>query len=384
MPPMGIEMQQFIDFYETNPGRHSHRPLRCASFTESVIVTVTLLMLCGCLPANSNTYERTRAEASPTQLDDRINQVLDNVLRARQLSSDTHAAWQVLHGILAYGANFPLSTPEGTSSALDYLLKGGTLRGWTLEEGDQLPGGDVGLRAIVEPGGYFGQGHADQWLAILSQCNLSAEDTIAVQGKLYPLKSFVAQVQLDAPYNHDDEWSWTLIGLTQYLPTDSSWTAGDGRKWSIEDLVAREVSQEINSSTCGGTHRLIGMAMALERRRAEGKSLDGVWSRANQTLQQAVQLARQYQNADGSFSSNYFGRTGIAADNATLLSTTGHTLEFLALTLSPEELQEPWVQRAVARLCQLLEETDQFPLECGALYHAVHGLVIYRERTSQA
>lgn len=381
---MGIEMQQLIDFCVTNRRRNDHKVLRPILFARSVIVTVIVSYFCGCLPANPDTYQRTRATAVPNKLDERVEHVLNQILHGRLLSSDTHAAWQVLHGILAYGANFPLSTPEGTRSALDYLLKGGTLNGWTLEAGDPLPGGDIGLRAIVEPGGYFGQGHADQWLAILSQCNLSANDTIRVQEKLYGIKSFVAQVQLDAPYNRDDEWSWTLIGLTRYLPTDSSWTAGDGKKWSIEELVAREVNQEINSSTCGGTHRLIGMAMALERRQAEGRSLDGVWNQANQTLREAVNLARQYQNADGSFSSNYFGRPGISADNATLLSTTGHTLEFLALTLSPEELREPWVQRAVARLCQLLEETDQFPLECGALYHAVHGLVVYRDRTSQA
>ena len=33
------------------------------------------------------------------------------------------------------------------------------------------------------------------------------------------------------------EYSWTLIALNRYLPTDATWTASDGQTWSIERLV---------------------------------------------------------------------------------------------------------------------------------------------------
>ena len=36
--------------------------------------------------------------------------------------------------------------------------------------------------------------------------------------------------------------------------------------------------------------------------------------------------------------------------------------------------------RAVQHLVQALELTEEYDLECGALYHAVHGLMIYRDR----
>jgi len=62
------------------------------------------------------------------------------------------------------------------------------------------------------------------------------------------------------------------------------------------------------------------------------------------------------------------------------ISTTGHAFEFLNIALSDEELREPWVTRAAMHLLDCFEKTQDFDLECGALYHAAHGLDLYRTR----
>jgi hypothetical protein len=54
--------------------------------------------------------------------------------------------------------------------------------------------------------------------------------------------------------------------------------------------------------------------------------------------------------------------------------------EVLALLLDDESLSEPWVTRAAERLVTLLERTSDVDAECGGLYHAVHGLALYRRR----
>ena len=54
--------------------------------------------------------------------------------------------------------------------------------------------------------------------------------------------------------------------------------------------------------------------------------------------------------------------------------------EVLALLLDDESLSEPWVTRAAERLVSLLERTSDVDAECGGLYHAVHGLALYRRR----
>jgi hypothetical protein len=170
------------------------------------------------------------------------------------------------------------------------------------------------------------------------------------------------------------------MGLTLYLPTDAKWVASDGKTWGIEQLLQEELNQDLPSSACGGTHRLIGITMALNQHVSQGGELTGVWKDTDAKVQNAIQQARAYQNPDGSFSTEYFFGPGVSPDLAQNLGTTGHVVEFLSLAMTEEQLQQAWVKRAVKYLCDLFHKTKGIDLECGALYHAAHGLVLYRER----
>jgi hypothetical protein len=340
--------------------------------------------LAGCHPGS------TPAESpsdTPVPSPDQIQQQLEAVLAStfeRRLNLREHAAWQILHGALAFQRDFSVEQEPGGERvlAVDYVLEGGRMNGWTVEPGVILDADAKrrGLRAMMEPGSKAGQGHADQWLAVLAQCELPPDQTIEVGNQSFTMADFVAQVQWDVPRNVEREYSWTLIGLTTYLPTSVSWTAEDGGTWSIERLMEVELEQELATSACGGTHRLIGISMALNRHLAQGGALEGVWAEADRKIQRATENARQLQNPDGSFSTHYFERPGMSPDLAQNLGTTGHILEFLTLSLTDEQLREPWVQRAVVHMCELFETTRELPLECGALYHAAHGLALYRDR----
>ncbi|UUO06588.1 ADP-ribosylation factor-directed GTPase activating protein isoform b [Blastopirellula sp. J2-11] len=326
------------------------------------------------------------AEIDMDKLRDRIDAVLDYTLAQRKLNTKDHAAWQILHGALAYQDVYPVEHEGKFVSAVDHLLQGGKMTGWTMERGSPLPfvGADgekrVGLRALLEQGSKTGQGHNDQWLAILSQCDLPPETTIQFDGHEYTMADFIGQVQLDLSRNFDREYSWTLISLTAYLPTTASWVDSTGKQWSIPALVQSEVDQGFGSGACGGTHRLIGLSMALNRHTAQDGEMTPEWVAADGRIQEAITKARDYQNPNGSLSSNYFGRPGSSPDLAEDIGTTGHTLEFLSLSLTEDQLREPWVARAAQHMCKVFEQTEGAPLECGALYHAAHGLVLYRQR----
>jgi hypothetical protein len=320
-----------------------------------------------------------QSDSAPVELPtgDAVRRELDEVLEAtfqRKLSLRQHAAWQILHGALAFGREFRVDRDGESVSAVDYLLAGGQINGWTTEPGER------GLRARLEAGSKTGQGHADQWLAILAQCNLTPDQTIPVADRVYTMRDYVAQVQWDVPRNVQQEYSWTLIGLTTYLPAQATWEASDGQTWSIEKLMEMELDQDLNASACGGTHRLIGLTMALNRHLDQGGQLEGVWQRADEVIQRAIQKAQEFQNPDGSFSTNYLERPGRSPDLAKNLGTTGHVLEFLTLAMNDDQIREPWVTRAVMSLCDVFRKTRDIPLECGALYHAAHGLVLYRTR----
>ena len=75
---------------------------------------------------------------------------------------------------------------------------------------------------------------------------------------------------------------------------------------------------------------------------------------------------------------------GTPNDRAVHLGSPGHTVEFLGLALDSlvqsERLGEPWITPGVVHLCELFQRTRSIDLECGALYHAAHGLALYRDR----
>jgi hypothetical protein len=359
-------------------GRECNRPHR---LTLLAVIALTVL-LAGCRP--SAEPESELALPSPSLSHDDLRRNLDEILeftyRDRHFSFEQHAAWQILHGVLAYQRDF-LVEHDGTEvRAVDYLLEGGPMKGWDLEVVVDERAGRRGLRAMLELGSQSGQGHTDQWLANLAQSGLSLDQTLRVGDQTVTMRDWVTQSQLDVPRNVIREYSWTLLALSPYMSSNATWTASDGQTWSIERLVQIEADQELDSSACGGTHRLIGLTKTLARHRSEGGKMEGAWAKADEVIQQAIAVARRYQNPDGSFSTRYFESPGSSPDLAQNLGNTGHTLEFLVMALADEQLNEPWVRNAVTYLCDTFRLTRDVPVECGVLYHAAHGLILFRAR----
>jgi hypothetical protein len=180
------------------------------------------------------------------------------------------------------------------------------------------------------------------------------------------------------------EGTWTLMAFSGYLPLDAEWTNKTGEKWDIPRLAKMEAAQDLGDSACGGTHRMYALSVALNKYLADGGKLSGdpndAWVQVDKKIKGAVAAAREFQQPDGSFSTNYFSRAARSAEINDRISTTGHVFEFLTVALNDEQLKEPWVTRAMLHLLQCIELTQKHDLECGALYHAMHGLKIYRER----
>jgi hypothetical protein len=109
-------------------------------------------------------------------------------------------------------------------------------------------------------------------------------------------------------------------------------------------------------------------------------SFTGGWLEARNKLEETIDIMRRFQNSDGTFSTNYTSRPGTSSDLSSRIGTTGHTLEVLAYALEPDQLREPWVEKSVRRLCEMLEAAQSEDLECGGLYHGLAGLRLYRDR----
>ena len=349
-------------------------------FALLALLCASLAPICGCGET------RISQASTPVPLppipndDDVLRERIDKAYALtgrRHLVAETNAAWQVVHGILAFGPDLMLDVQGKPVSALKYLQGGGRLNGWVL-----IPG-DKGLEAPLEAGSKSGQGHEDQWLGYLSLIGLPGTTPLKVGDRTFTVQDLMTQAMWDIYPGMES--TWTLMGLTAYQPEDVKWKSKDGSDWTIERVVQMEATQDpsldLRNSACGGTHRLVGLTVALQRHLKNGGKLERGWKSGQDRIDTAVQMMKEYQQPDGSFSSDYLRRPNGTADIGNRIGTTGHTLEFLVLALPNDyELRSPWVTEAVLRLCDMLEQTREYDLECGGLYHAARGLRLYRER----
>jgi len=319
------------------------------------------------------------APDSPPSLCARIEAAIAHARDSRRLDASVHGAWQVVHGVLAFGPEFPLARDGEVGPALDYLLGGGPLTGWQLRPGAR------GVVAVVEEGSTTGQGHPDQWLGYLSQCGIGGiplDTKLVVGGRDRTLDDLLEQAKFDL--RAGQEATWTLMALAAYLPPDATWKASDGMAWTVEKVVRMEADADLSTSACGGAHRLAGLALALAAHRTARANRDapltGGWADAAERLADAIDRARRFQQPDGSFSTHFFDRPGTSPDVFARLAATGHIFEVLVLALDDDDLAAPWVTRAAERLVTLLEQTRDIDVECGGLYHAIHGLALYNRR----
>lgn len=344
-----------------------------------------MTLACAALVSTPGCDDLTRQQTSNFRdvPDEELKASIDKVLEfteRRHMNTKDHAAWQIIHGIVGFQDGLMIEHEGKLVSALDYILDGGTLNGFTLRPTQ------TGLDALVEPGSKTGQGHPDQWLGYMSLAGVEWDDPIVWNGKTYKFGDLASEAQLNV--REGKEMSWTLAGLVsfpQQIPLDGTWKNNDPQEkepWSIERVLASEAKQDLSQAACGGFHALTFMQMAMLRFYEEHPGVEptGGWAAARQVVSDTVQTIKSLQNSDGSFSTNWIFRPGASADAETGLNRTGHQLEFLTYALEDPELSEAWVERAIVHVCELLETTKGGSVDCGALYHAAHALQRYRAR----
>lgn len=366
------------------------KPIRVLA--GGILISGSLAFTAGCPGPSDSSNEgppAAQSEAlSESEVIAKIDELLDYTYSERIMDVDIPggpAAWQIMHGVLAFGPTFPIRSEGKVVGTVDYLAHGGTMGGWGLTPGiiyDEATGAR-GVITQLELGSKSGQGHTDQWLGYMAHAGVSLDTEFVAGGETFTLRGFLEQAKFDVPRNPNQEYTWTLMALSQFESTEATWTAADGKTWSVGDVVQLEADYVVGDGPCGGTHRLTGLALACEKRRLEGLPFEGPWALALERLNAGVEGAQQNQNTDGSFSTNYLARGGTTSDLAQVLGTSGHVLEFLTIHLTDEQIREPWVQRAALNLAEVFDMTRELDLECGAMYHAAHALVLYRNRLTE-
>ena len=288
----------------------------------------------------------------------------------RPLRVAEQSPWSVMHGLVAFGVDTELDAGDRHVNAIGWLCWNQPARGIRLLEiQGSLPAPRQG------PGL---EGHPGQLLSMLAQSRVRADYGIKVGGRDFTVADLVRHEQRGC--RAGQELTFKLIGLAHYLPGDSRWKNDRGESWTIGRLVEYELSRPVNGAACGGSHRLMGLSYAVQKRKQRQEPVDGPWERAAGYLEQYQQYTFKLQNPDGSFSTNWFVGRGQSADMTERLRTSGHLLEWLAYSLPDRQLEDPRLLRSVQYLVRLLWDGRERSWPVGPLGHALHALVIYDER----
>ncbi len=336
-----------------------------------------IFVIAGCAPIGDPPKvipDQKAKKELPETPQERMKAALDNV-ESRQLYT-YHSFWTVIHGILGNGLNTTIYDKKTKKhiKAVEWIQSGKELRG---------------LKFIPTPHGvdvrigpqFSGQGHQDQFVGELAQCGVSLDAKFNLYGKEYTFEDFLNHAKMRAAVNKDQELSWTLVALSQYYGTDFQWTNDWGKKLTFKDLVRYELAQPIGiEAACGGTHRLFGLTWAYHIHLRNGGETNGVWAAVKEKLQKYQDMARRFQNPDGTFSTQYLSGPGNEKSDERRINTTGHVLEWLSISLTEKQLKEKWVRRGADALAKVILKHQGQILDAGGLYHASHGLRIYYER----
>jgi hypothetical protein len=305
-------------------------------------------------------------------------------IRQRSIPT-THSFWTVFHGILGVGPeNAMLFDMESGNKikAIDHVCNGGVWRNEPMRGLEFREHRDGSVEVVTRPGSGTFQGHQDQFIAEMAQWGLPRDKVFVVKGKKHTFDDFLRYSRNKASVSPEEnqELSWAIIIVGQYYGTDHRWTNSRKEEMTLEEMVQYEVGQPIDTAACGGTHRLFGLTWVYHLHRQNGGKKEGVWLKTVEHLDKYKKLARKFQNGDGTFSTKYVSEPGNDIDPELRINTSGHVFEWLALALSDEEIRLNWMQDAAQALIRLILDNSDRSINGGALYHAAHGLEIYRTR----
>lgn len=351
-----------------------------ASFgaTSANAATPTPITTPGSLFPNSQpeVIKQTAATLKEIQREDLPQLINDavSISSRRYLTADVHTPWQIMHGLLALRDQYKIKVDGEKVSALNWLTERRFYKGQPIIE-HTAHGGR--FHTFTEP--YAFEGHPNQFLAIATMSELPVDFAFnTTVGGQVTIQDMINNAKADV--NDREEITWTLWALSRYLPVDTEWFSAAGEPWSIERLVQIQTYANPVDAACGGTHGLFALSLARNSYLSTGRPLRGIWLEADQKIKRFVAKSKSLQNPDGTFSTEYFKGPGKSSEFGKRIATSGHILEFLMVAAQDDQLQQEWMQKAVFAVANDLVENRKAAADCGPLYHALHALVLYRQR----
>lgn len=288
-------------------------------------------------------------------------------------------ATEIVACCLAFGCNTEVSWegPEGRR------VNGITCLCWNYPCGGfELLGMSEGH--IAARVGYGYQEQPGEFLAMLAMSRVQGDYPVRVGQTVRNVADIVEGEKLACRSGND--LSLALVGLSYYVE-EPEWKNDLGETWSIDRILSEEMAQPVVTAPEGGLNRLLGLSYAVMRRAKRGQPIDGQYERARKYVADFQEFALQLQNTDGSWGPYFLAAKSTSPDIASQLRSSGRILEWLALSLPEQKIEDPRMLKGVEYVTGLLG-TQRYQWNTPSLStreivsvgHALHALNIYDER----
>ena len=238
---------------------------------------------------------------------------------------------------------------------------------------------------VVARAGYGYQRYPGSFLAMLAFSEILPDYEIRNGNDIRTLAHLIQTEKRNCVRGQD--LSLVLAGLVFYTSPDEHWSNAVGEAWSLERLVAEELSRRADQSSVDVTNQLLGLASAVRAYQVAHRPLTGPLAEAIGYLETYQRFALSIQNSDGTWHPNFFISKGISNDADSVLYASAHILRFLVYSLPQEQLQNPQVQRGVVAVATIIAKKGVgTPLsqmsyrQLEGITVGLHALRIYDER----
>lgn len=229
------------------------------------------------------------------------------------------------------------------------------------------------------------QSKPSQFLALLAMSNIMEDYEIRVDGRQFTIAHLIKSEREACQRGQD--MSLTLVALAFYTTTREVWANTFGEKWSIDAIVAEELNRPVDQGSSDATDWLLGLSAAVQLYDEEGTRKSGAILLAEKQLASYHDFILSVQNEQGLWHPQFFLYRGVGGDLYDSLMTGGHTVRFLAFSMSDEQLKDARMTRAVESLVTALARVpntahagNMNDRQVEAVGVATQALAFYRQR----
>jgi hypothetical protein len=231
--------------------------------------------------------------------------------------------------------------------------------------------------------GYGLQQQPAQFLAMLAVGHVPADYPLRAGDTTRTVADLVEYEKLSCRSGTD--LSLKLIGLSHYVD-QPTWTNDLGEPWSIQHLVKEVLSRPAIAGPTG-INKLLGLSFALAGCQRRKQAPEGELARAKQFVEDYQNYALQAQNTDGSWDLPPVPGRRTERDYTSLLMGTGQMVEWLALSLPEDRLEDARLAKSLDYLENMLDSQRYHGYlqaassrDLAAVARALHGLAVYDAR----